>query len=66
MNPNLWDNTKGHIKDRVICDKEYRASIEEEISKLLTFLNNEYAKTEEPIDKEWVETVIDKYYLNSG
>ena len=62
VNPNIWDNTKGHIKDRVICDKEYRASIEEEISKLLTFLNNEYVKAEEPIDKEWVETTIDKYY----
>lgn len=32
VNPNQWDNTKGHLKDRIV------------------------------IDKDWVETTLDKFY----
>jgi len=61
-NPNLWDNSKGHLKDRIVIDKMDKARIDGEANNLVTFINNEYAKEKSPIDKDWIEMVIDKFY----
>lgn len=62
VNPNLWDNSKGHLKDRIVIDKMDKARIDGEANNLVTFINNEYAKEKNPIDKDWIEMVIDKFF----
>ena len=62
VNPNLWDNSKGHLKDRIVIDKMDKAKINGEANNLVTFINNEYANEKGPIDKDWIEMVIDKFY----
>jgi site-specific recombinase XerD len=62
VNPNQWDNSKGHLKDRIIIDKDVKAKIDGVANEIVTFINKEYAQATEPIDKDWVEMTIDKFY----
>jgi hypothetical protein len=39
-----------------------KARIDGEADNLVTFINNEYAEEKNPIDKDWIEMVIDKFY----
>ena len=50
------------MKDRIVIDKMDKARIDGEANNLVTFINNEYAKEKNPIDKDWIEMVIDKFY----
>ena len=45
-----------------MIDKMDKAKIDGEANNLVTFINNEYAKEKAPIDKDWIEMVIDKFY----
>jgi hypothetical protein len=63
VNPNIWDNTKSKVKDRIVMDNEERANINHEASSLISYLETEYANAEEPITKDWVEMTLDKYYF---
>lgn len=62
VNPNQWDNTKGHLKDRIVIDKDDKARIDGAANDIVTFINKEYAGTTELIDKNWVEMTLDKFY----
>ena len=62
VNPNQWDNTKGHLKDRIVIDKDDKAKIDGAANDIVTFINKEYAEATELIDKDWVEMTLDKYY----
>ena len=62
VNPNQWDNTKGHLKDRIVIDKDEKAKIDGAANDIVTFINKEYAEATELIDKDWVETTLDKFY----
>ena len=62
VNPNQWDNTKGHLKDRIVIDKDDKAKIDGAANDIVTFINKEYAEATELIDKNWVEMTLDKFY----
>jgi site-specific recombinase XerD len=62
VNPNQWDNTKGHLKDRIVIDKDDKAKIDGAANDIVTFINKEDAGTTELIDKNWVEMTLDKFY----
>ena len=62
VNPNQWDNTKGHLKDRIVLDKDDKAKIDGAANDIVTFINKEYAEATELIDKNWVEMTLNKFY----
>ncbi|MFI3289921.1 MAG: site-specific integrase [Rikenellaceae bacterium] len=62
INPNLWDDKSEQVKSKVICDEELRISINNELRNLKTYLEKEYSKQEDGVDKEWLKLTLDIYY----
>ena len=61
VNPNLWDS-KGGIKSKIVCDDQYRLTINEELRKLQTYIEWGYSQERENIGKDWLKIALDKYY----
>jgi integrase len=64
-----WNNNKGEFKQRIVFDEIFsedsKVKMESELSKLKIFVleqYNELAKTNAVVTKEWLSSVIDKYY----
>ncbi|MFI3265214.1 MAG: site-specific integrase [Rikenellaceae bacterium] len=62
INPNLWDDKAEQIKSKVVCDDQLRLSINNEIRNLKSYIENEYSKQSEGVDKEWLRLTLDIYY----
>ena len=52
INPNLWDDKNECVKSKAICSPALRASINQELRNLKSFIEIEYVKDSDFIDKE--------------
>ncbi|MFR9585641.1 MAG: site-specific integrase [Rikenellaceae bacterium] len=63
INPNMWDEKSEEIKSKMICDEDFRKSFNDDIRKLKSYVEQEYPQhQEEPLEKSWLKTALDKYY----
>ena len=63
INPNLWDDKAEQIKSKIICNEELRASINNEVRSIKSYIEHSYPKhSEEIIEKDWLKIALDKYY----
>ena len=62
INPNLWDEKGECVRNKAICNEERRIQINNEVRNLRGFIEKEYLKDKDSIDKDWLKKALDKYY----
>ena len=51
INPNLWDDKAECVKTKAVCNEDLRTSINEEIRKLKTYVENPFIRKKNPLIK---------------
>ena len=62
INPNLWDEKNECVKSKAICDPKLRTETNEELRKLKGFIEREYERDKENLDKDWLKAILVRYY----
>lgn len=62
INPNLWDEKNECIKSKAICDSKLRTETNEELRKLKGFIEREYDRDKDNLDKDWLKATLFRYY----
>ena len=62
INPNLWDEKNECVKSKAICDPKLRTETNEELRKLKGFIEREYERDKDNLDKDWLKAILVKYY----
>ena len=62
INPNLWDEKNECVKSKAVCDSKLRIKINEELRKLKGFIEREYERDKDNLDKDWLKAVLVRYY----
>ncbi len=62
INPNLWDEKGECVKNKAVCDDDFRTHINDELRKLKTYIEKSFLAEKESVDKDWLREVVNRYY----
>ena len=62
INPNLWDEKNECVKSKAVCDPKLRSETNEELRKLKGFIEKEYSRDKDNLDKDWLKAALVRYY----
>ena len=62
INPNLWDEKNECVKSKAVCDPKLRSETNEELRKLKGFIEKEYNRDKDNLDKDWLKAALVRYY----
>ncbi|MFI3294180.1 MAG: site-specific integrase [Rikenellaceae bacterium] len=62
INPNQWNDKSEQVKSTIVCNEEFRSTINDGVRSLKSYIEKEYRANEEPVEKGWLKETLDKYY----
>ena len=62
INPNCWDEKKMRVKNKAKCSAAIKTTVNEELTRMETFITTEYLKYGELPSKGWLKQELLTYY----